>query len=132
MPATAHISYWQETAGGPGSHYPPLDQDLRVDVAVLGGGITGLATAVHLKRAGRRVVVLEAAEIGSGTTGFTSGHLDATTDLPLSQMIFDFGQSAATTITTAGTARGTSTSASTARGSSRAMRRATANTDANR
>jgi glycine/D-amino acid oxidase-like deaminating enzyme/nitrite reductase/ring-hydroxylating ferredoxin subunit len=78
-----------------------LDQDLRVDVAVLGGGITGLTTAVHLKRSGRRVAVLEAAEIGSGTTGFTSGHLDATTDLPLSQMIFDFGQSAATTITTA-------------------------------
>jgi len=101
MPATAHQSYWHETAEGATTHYPPLTGDIEVDVAILGGGITGLTAAAHLQQNGRRVAVLEAAQIGSGTTGFTSGHLDATTDLPLAQMIFDFGQSAAAVVTTA-------------------------------
>jgi glycine/D-amino acid oxidase-like deaminating enzyme/nitrite reductase/ring-hydroxylating ferredoxin subunit len=101
MPATAHQSYWRETAEEKATHYAPLETNLEVDVAILGGGITGLTAAIHLKRAGRRVAVLEAREIGSGTTGFTSAHLDATTDYPLSRMILDFGQSAAATVTTA-------------------------------
>jgi glycine/D-amino acid oxidase-like deaminating enzyme/nitrite reductase/ring-hydroxylating ferredoxin subunit len=101
MPTTAHQSYWHETAEGAATHYPPLDKEIEVDVAILGGGITGLTAAAHLQQSGRRVAVLEAAQIGSGTTGFTSGHLDATTDLPLSQMIFEFGQSAAAVVTTA-------------------------------
>jgi glycine/D-amino acid oxidase-like deaminating enzyme/nitrite reductase/ring-hydroxylating ferredoxin subunit len=101
MPATAHASYWEETAGGEVSRYPALEENIEVDVAILGGGITGLTAAAHLKQAGKRVAVLEAGQIGAGTTGFTSGHLDATTDLPLSQMIFDFGQFAASTITSA-------------------------------
>jgi glycine/D-amino acid oxidase-like deaminating enzyme/nitrite reductase/ring-hydroxylating ferredoxin subunit len=101
MPATAHLSYWHETAGEQARHYAPLEEDIDVDVAILGGGITGLTAAVHLKAAGRRVAVLEASQIGSGTTGFTSGHLDATTDLPLSRMVFDFGQAAAAAVATA-------------------------------
>jgi glycine/D-amino acid oxidase-like deaminating enzyme/nitrite reductase/ring-hydroxylating ferredoxin subunit len=101
MPATAHLSYWQETAGGPATHFPPLEAAIEVDVAIVGGGITGLTAAAHLLRSGQRVAVLEANQIGSGTTGFTSGHLDATTDLPLHQMIFDFGQTAAGVVTTA-------------------------------
>ena len=39
------------------------------DVAVVGGGLTGLTTALLLGRAGRSVVVLEAGPIGHGTTG---------------------------------------------------------------
>ena len=75
--------------------------DIQVDVAIVGGGITGLTAAAWLQQSGRRVAVLEADQIGSGTSGFTSGHLDATTDLPLDEMISDFGQSAAMAITTA-------------------------------
>ncbi len=101
MPATAHLSYWFETAGGAVPRYPALQAAADVDVAILGGGITGLTAAAALKQSGQRVAVLEAEEIGAGTTGFTSGHLDATTDFSLSQMIFDFGQSAASTVTTA-------------------------------
>lgn len=101
MPATANVSYWLETAGDATHHYPSLDRDLDVDVAILGAGITGLTTAAHLVDAGRKVAVLEAEHIGSGTTGFTSAHLDATTDLALDEMIVDFGQSAASAVCTA-------------------------------
>src|SRR6266481_9448671 len=100
MPATAHASYWHETAGGAATHYGALQDDIEVDVAIVGGGITGLTAAAWLQQSGRRVVLLESDQIGSGTSGFTSGHLDATTDLPLDEMISDFGQSAAAAITT--------------------------------
>jgi glycine/D-amino acid oxidase-like deaminating enzyme/nitrite reductase/ring-hydroxylating ferredoxin subunit len=69
-------SYWHALSPDRGGGYPPLDGDRRVDVAIIGGGITGLTTALHLKEAGRRVVVLEAGRVGDGTTGGTSGHLD--------------------------------------------------------
>jgi glycine/D-amino acid oxidase-like deaminating enzyme/nitrite reductase/ring-hydroxylating ferredoxin subunit len=98
MLATAHQSYWHETAGAETHSFAPLSNDIHVDVAILGGGITGLTAAAHLKAAGLRVAVLEAGEIGAGTTGYTTGHLDATSDLPLARMILDFGQSQAAAI----------------------------------
>jgi glycine/D-amino acid oxidase-like deaminating enzyme/nitrite reductase/ring-hydroxylating ferredoxin subunit len=101
MPATAHLSYWHETAGELTSHFPTLETDIHVEIAILGGGITGLTAAAHLQQLGRSVAVLEAGQIGGGTTGFTSGHLDATTDFDLNKMIFEYGQSAASVITTA-------------------------------
>jgi glycine/D-amino acid oxidase-like deaminating enzyme/nitrite reductase/ring-hydroxylating ferredoxin subunit len=101
MPATAHQSYWQETAHGGVTSYPALGRDIDVDVAILGGGITGLTAAAHLQASGRRVAVLEGDHLGSGTSGFTSGHLDAMTDFQLDQMIFEFGQATAAVIATA-------------------------------
>jgi glycine/D-amino acid oxidase-like deaminating enzyme/nitrite reductase/ring-hydroxylating ferredoxin subunit len=43
------------------------------DVIVVGAGLTGLATALLLARAGRSVLVLEGDEVGHGTTGHTTG-----------------------------------------------------------
>ena len=42
---------------------------MAVDVAVLGGGITGVAVAAHLKRAGMTVALVEARRLCHGTTG---------------------------------------------------------------
>ena len=47
----------------------------RYDVAVVGGGVTGCATAYHLARAGARVVLLERSEIGTEASGRNAGSL---------------------------------------------------------
>ena len=53
----------------------PLRGDERADVCVVGAGYTGLSTALHLARAGRRVVVLEAHRAGFGASGRNGGQL---------------------------------------------------------
>ena len=65
------ISLWLATAAGTG--YPSLSTDLDVDVAVIGGGVAGLTAALALKRAGQSVAVIEAARVGTGVTGHTTG-----------------------------------------------------------
>jgi glycine/D-amino acid oxidase-like deaminating enzyme len=63
-------SMWLETYGAytPG---PALEGDATVDVAIIGGGYTGLTTAYELRRAdpALRVAVLEAREVGYGSSG---------------------------------------------------------------
>jgi glycine/D-amino acid oxidase-like deaminating enzyme len=54
------------------SDYAPLDGDATVDVAVIGGGIAGLTTALRLKEEGKRVAVLEAGRIVEGVTAYTT------------------------------------------------------------
>ncbi|GAB3756586.1 FAD-dependent oxidoreductase [Microlunatus parietis] len=64
-------SVWLATAELP--RHPALAADLEVDVAVVGGGLVGLTTALLVARDGARVAVLEAAGIGAGTSGRTTG-----------------------------------------------------------
>ena len=56
---------------------PPLVSDVDADVAIVGGGFTGLWTALELKRASpaTRVVLLEAARCGDGASGRNGGFL---------------------------------------------------------
>lgn len=52
---------------------PPLSGDTECDIAIVGGGLAALTTALELARAGRRVVVLEAKSIGFGASGRNGG-----------------------------------------------------------
>jgi gamma-glutamylputrescine oxidase len=51
----------------------PLEGDVRVDVAVVGGGIAGCSAALHLARRGYRVALLEAHHVGYGASGRSGG-----------------------------------------------------------
>jgi glycine/D-amino acid oxidase-like deaminating enzyme len=53
----------------------PLEGQCNVDVAVIGGGFTGLSTALYLAEAGVNVAVLEANEIGWGASGRAFGQV---------------------------------------------------------
>jgi len=82
---SAAESLWLDDEAN-GVSYEPARDALGVDVAVLGGGITGLTTALLLKRSGARVAVLEAREIGSGVTGCTTAKVSALQSTILSQI----------------------------------------------
>lgn len=78
MPAHApNISYWVESAPPP--EFTELTSDVSTDVCVIGGGIVGVTTALLLKRAGKKVALVEQDGVFRGTTGYTtakvtSGH----------------------------------------------------------
>jgi gamma-glutamylputrescine oxidase len=67
-----------------------LDGDVRADVAIIGGGYTGLSTALALHEAGVSAVVLERHFCGFGASGRNAGHLTPTIckDLPTAKMLF--------------------------------------------
>ncbi len=67
-------SWWTATAVGLRER-APLDGDRRADVAVVGGGYTGLSAALHLAEAGADVVLLEAHRVGWGASGRNGGQL---------------------------------------------------------
>jgi glycine/D-amino acid oxidase-like deaminating enzyme/nitrite reductase/ring-hydroxylating ferredoxin subunit len=72
--------------------YPRLEHDdLFVDVAVVGGGITGVTAALLLKHSGKRVALLEARRIGSGVTAGTTGHLTEVIDTRYTELEKRFG-----------------------------------------
>lgn len=57
------------------TRFMPLTGDVEADVAIVGGGITGISAAYNLAKNGLSVVVLESQEIGMGTTGSSTGNL---------------------------------------------------------
>ncbi|MES2590743.1 MAG: FAD-dependent oxidoreductase [Bacteroidota bacterium] len=77
------ISIWEGTAKK-GYPFPILTGSKEADVVIIGGGITGLTAALLLSDAGKKVILLEALEIGLGTTGNSTGNLYVTVDETLS------------------------------------------------
>lgn len=67
---------WERTAP-PGPATPALRSNLHADVVVIGGGFTGLSTALHLAERGAHPVVLEAVEVGFGASGRNVGLVNA-------------------------------------------------------
>lgn len=73
---SGHDNLWVRTA----PLAPPttkLSGAVSADVVVIGGGFTGLSTALHLAEAGQKAVVLEAREIGHGGSGRNVGLVNA-------------------------------------------------------
>lgn len=70
--AVADSSYYSRSAV-PAPQRPTLAEQLETDVCVIGGGIAGCSTALHLAERGYRVVLLEAQRIGYGASGRSGG-----------------------------------------------------------
>ncbi|MEN6317097.1 MAG: FAD-dependent oxidoreductase [Clostridiaceae bacterium] len=66
-------SYWM--ASTPGTDYPVLDKDIKVDIAIIGGGFVGISTAYMFSKEGLKVVIIEADRILQGTTGHTTAKI---------------------------------------------------------
>ncbi len=67
---------WEKTAPQPPAT-APLTASVQADVVVVGGGYTGISSALHLAEAGSKVVLLEAKEIGFGGAGRNVGLINA-------------------------------------------------------
>ncbi|MGO9931601.1 MAG: NAD(P)/FAD-dependent oxidoreductase [Steroidobacteraceae bacterium] len=74
----------------PADLQPPLSSSIHADVAIVGGGYTGLSTALALHERGVCAVVLERDFCGYGASGRNAGHLTPTIckDLPTAVMLF--------------------------------------------
>jgi glycine/D-amino acid oxidase-like deaminating enzyme/nitrite reductase/ring-hydroxylating ferredoxin subunit len=76
VPTAKRVSVWVDTAPDPPLR-PQLDGDVRADVAVIGGGIVGITTALLLAEAGASVVLLEAGRLAGGTSGYTTAKVSS-------------------------------------------------------
>ncbi|MEM8957970.1 MAG: FAD-binding oxidoreductase [Pseudomonadota bacterium] len=76
MTVEAPISLWDASAQEP-DYAAPMIQEAEVDVAIVGGGFTGLSTALHCAEKGLSAHVLEAKQIGYGGSGRNVGLVNA-------------------------------------------------------
>jgi glycine/D-amino acid oxidase-like deaminating enzyme len=73
--AQEHTSSYYAASVNRVTDYPRLKDNLRADVCVIGGGFTGISTALTLSERGYNVCVLEANRIGWGASGRNGGQL---------------------------------------------------------
>jgi glycine/D-amino acid oxidase-like deaminating enzyme/nitrite reductase/ring-hydroxylating ferredoxin subunit len=90
-----NCSVW--LADAPQTDYPRLTRPYVADVAVVGGGITGLTTALLLQRAGMNVVLIEADRIGCGVTGSSTAKVTSLHAAIYRRIASNFGAEAAYT-----------------------------------
>ncbi|MGM7723511.1 FAD-dependent oxidoreductase [Metabacillus sp. Hm71] len=82
--------FWRKSATLPS--FPPLKIDTEVDVAIVGGGITGITTAYLLTKQGFKVAVIEASQVLNGTTGHTTAKVTAQHGLLYDELIQHMGE----------------------------------------
>lgn len=75
--------------------FPPLQQDLRCEVVVVGGGITAALIADELVQHGHEVAVIEQRDIGWGSTAASTALLQYEIDTPLRELAKRYGLDAA-------------------------------------
>ena len=74
MQNVAHVNSWYAASANQHLDFPALEGETEADVCIIGGGYTGLSTAIHLRRRGYSVVLLEANKVGWGASGRNGGH----------------------------------------------------------
>jgi len=84
-------SLWAATAT-PAISYPRLGAELLADCVVVGGGFTGLSTALHLANRGLKAVLIEANEPGWGASGRNGGQVIPGLKLDPAELRAKFGE----------------------------------------
>ena len=82
-------SYWLDSTSE--TNYPTLEKDIKVDIAIIGGGITGITTAFLLKNEGFKIALIEADKIAQGTSGHTTAYVTSQHDIIYSDLIKRMG-----------------------------------------
>jgi glycine/D-amino acid oxidase-like deaminating enzyme/nitrite reductase/ring-hydroxylating ferredoxin subunit len=82
-------SLWMATT--PATEYGPLRGDEETDVVVVGGGISGLTTALLLAQRGLSVAVVEGGRIAGGSTGYTTAKVSSLHSLIYAELIDRIG-----------------------------------------
>ncbi|SDC64102.1 Glycine/D-amino acid oxidase [Paenibacillus sp. UNCCL117] len=86
-------SYWLDSE--PPRTFPPLQEDIEVDYAIVGAGMTGVTLAYLLTAEGHRVALLEARDPVHGTTGHTTAKVTVQHDLIYHELAEHFGSAQA-------------------------------------
>ncbi|HAM81120.1 FAD-dependent oxidoreductase [Ornithinibacillus bavariensis] len=82
--------YWRDGIDFP--HFSKLDEDIQVDVGIVGGGIVGITAAYLLSKQNKKVALIDAGVILNGTTGHTTAKITAQHDLIYDELIQHFGK----------------------------------------
>ncbi|MFD1706584.1 FAD-dependent oxidoreductase [Siminovitchia sediminis] len=82
-------SYWIDSIDL--QEFSALEQDIVTEVAIVGGGISGITTALLLAKEGMNVTLLESTRLLNGTTGHTTAKITAQHGILYDELISHFG-----------------------------------------
>jgi len=85
-------SLWSASAHTPAPRFVAVEDRIDTDVAIVGGGYTGLSAALHLAEGGCRVCVVEAEEIGYGASGRNGGQVNPGLKVTESEAVARLGE----------------------------------------
>jgi len=95
MTSNQHVNSYYAATRNRETRYPVLKGRVDCDVCVVGGGFTGLSTAIHLTKRGYKVVLLEGSKIGWGASGRNGGQAIIGYNTGIGALEKRFGQDAA-------------------------------------
>jgi glycine/D-amino acid oxidase-like deaminating enzyme len=72
--------------------FPPLENDVSCDVAIIGAGVTGALAALHTIESGLSTVVLDRRDVAQGSTAGSTGFLQYEIDVPLTKLARKIGE----------------------------------------
>ncbi|MNQ77516.1 Gamma-glutamylputrescine oxidoreductase [compost metagenome] len=75
LPAAERAPSYYSASLNEETAYPTLEGEVNVDIAIIGGGFTGVATAVEMAERGYKVALVETHKIGWGATGRNGGQV---------------------------------------------------------
>src|SRR4051812_4609367 len=87
---------WEKDAASENlKSHPRLDKNIEVDVAIIGGGITGVLNAYYLSRLGNTVALIESKKLGGHATAMTTAFITEVIDTNLTEVIEIYGSKTA-------------------------------------